>query len=46
VRYLPMRVFAACSQCVSAEMFGLVASAKTASLLGFLSVGFYFNVGG
>jgi len=40
VRYLPMRVFAACSQWVSVEMF----SAKTGSLQGLLSVGFYFDV--
>ena len=40
VRYLPMRVFAACSQWVSVKMF----SAKTGSLQGLLSVGFYFDV--
>jgi hypothetical protein len=36
VRYLPMRVFAACSQWVSVEMF----SAKTGSLQGFYLSGF------
>ena len=40
VRYLPMRVFAAFSQWVSAKMF----SAKTCPLQRLLSVGFYFDV--
>src|SRR3990170_2242999 len=46
VRYLPIRVFAAFSQCVSSEKsFGRV-SAKTISLLQRLSYGFYFNIYG
>jgi hypothetical protein len=37
VRYLPMRVFAAVSQCVSSVRFGLWGSANGGSLGGYLT---------